>query len=93
MGYGRSGSKPISWVAICMTDPEPFCISLRKSQIIQERRTSIVATYYFIRQNDLEDTFKIGEILVHDKEDSINKAVGSWIREAGKRDQNRLFRF
>ncbi len=66
---------------------------LAKSQIIQERRTSIVATYYFIRQNDLEDTFKIGEILVHDKEDSINKAVGSWIREAGKRDQNRLFRF
>ena len=39
------------------------------------------------------DTFKIAEILVHDKHDLINKAVGSWIREAGKRDQQKLIAF
>ena len=63
---------------------------LAKSENIWERRTSIVSTYYFIRENDLEDTFKIAEILIHDNEPHVQKAVGSWIREAGKKDQERL---
>ena len=66
---------------------------LAKSKNTWERRTAIVSTYFFIRQNDLEDTFKIAEILVHDKHDLINKAVGSWVREAGKRDEVRLLGF
>jgi 3-methyladenine DNA glycosylase AlkD len=66
---------------------------LAKSKNIWERRTAIVATYFFIRQNDIDDTFKIAELLVHDKEDLINKAVGSWVREAGKRDNQKLLDF
>jgi 3-methyladenine DNA glycosylase AlkD len=58
-----------------------------------ERRTAIVSTYYFIRQNDLEDTFKIAEILVDDEEDLVQKAVGGWVREAGKKDQKKLLAF
>ncbi len=55
-----------------------------------ERRTAIVATYYFIRQHDLDDTFRIGEILAHDPDELVQKAVGGWIREAGKQDLDRL---
>ena len=33
---------------------------LARSPRPMERRTAIVATYYFIRQHDLEDTFRIG---------------------------------
>jgi len=44
----------------------------------------------FIRQNYLNDTFNIAKILVHDKHDLIQKAVGSWIREAGKRNKKML---
>lgn len=29
----------------------------------------------------------------NDKQDLIHKATGGWLREAGKRDQARLFRF
>jgi 3-methyladenine DNA glycosylase AlkD len=58
-----------------------------------ERRTAIVATYYFIRHDDTADTFKIAEILVYDDEDLIHKAVGGWIREAGKRDLDGLLDF
>ena len=58
-----------------------------------ERRTAIVATYFFIRQGDLDDTFAIGDILAHDPEDLVQKAVGGWIREAGKRDPRRLLAF
>jgi 3-methyladenine DNA glycosylase AlkD len=66
---------------------------LAKSKDVWERRTAIVATWYFIRQNDINDTFKIAELLVHDKHDMIHKAVGSWVREAGKRDRQMLTNF
>jgi hypothetical protein len=55
-----------------------------------ERRTSIVSTWFFIRRGDLDETFRIAEILANDPEDLVQKAVGGWIREAGKRDEPRL---
>lgn len=58
-----------------------------------ERRTSIVSTYYFIRKDEIDDTFKIAEILLNDSEHFVKTAVGSWIREAGKRDEVRLKNF
>lgn len=66
---------------------------LARSKNMAERRTAIVSTYFFIRQNDLEDTFKIAEILVNDKDELIQMAVGGWIREAGKKDAQRLLSF
>lgn len=73
--------------------PRKILYKLAKSKNVWERRTAIVSTYYFIRQNDIDDTFKIAELLVDDKHDLINKAVGSWIREAGKRDKLKLLDF
>ena len=58
-----------------------------------ERRTSIVSTYFFIRQGQVDDTFKIAELLLHDKEDLIHKALGGWIRAAGGKDPKRLIVF
>ena len=58
---------------------------LAKSKNAMERRTAIVSTYFFIRKNEIEDTFNIAEILINDSDEYVQKAVGSWIREAGKR--------
>ena len=66
---------------------------LAKSKNPMERRTAIVSTYYFIRKNEIDDTFKIAEILVNDPEHFVQTAVGSWITEAGKRDVERLKAF
>ena len=66
---------------------------LARSKNVHERRTAIVSTYYFIRKGEISDTFKLAEILVHDPEESIHKAVGSWIREAGKKDKLQLTNF
>ena len=66
---------------------------LAKSKNVWERRTAIVSTYYFIRQDDVSDTFKIAGMLVSDKEEMIHMAVGSWIREAGKRHTEQLLEF
>ncbi|TGK04931.1 DNA alkylation repair protein [Leptospira semungkisensis] len=59
---------------------------LAKSKDLWEKRIAIIATYAFIRQGDFSDTFKISEILLHDKEDLIHKAVGWMLREAGNRN-------
>ncbi len=73
--------------------PRDILYELAKSDDPWERRTAIVSTYAFIKKNDLDDTFKIAEILIHDQHELINKAVGSWLREAGKKDAERLRRF
>jgi len=52
-----------------------------------------VSTYYFIRCGDVEDTFRIAAVLRSDKHELVQKAVGSWLREAGKKDQKRLLQF
>ena len=66
---------------------------LARSKSPWERRTAITATYYFIRQSDVDDTFKIAEILVNDPHDLVQKAVGGWVREAGKKDLKKLLAF
>jgi 3-methyladenine DNA glycosylase AlkD len=66
---------------------------LAKSDAPMERRTAIVSTYFFIRKGQTEDTFSIAEILINDTNIYVQKAVGSWIREAGKQDSKRLMAF
>ncbi len=59
---------------------------LVQSKNMWERRISIIATFYLIRQNEFDDTLKIAEILLNDEEDLIQKAVGWMLREVGKRE-------
>ena len=73
--------------------PRTVLYKLARSKNPWERRTAIVATYYFIRAGDVADTFGVAEILAKDKHELVQKGVGSWLREAGKKDQKQLVRF
>lgn len=66
---------------------------LARSDEPMRRRTAITATWFFIRQGDVTDTFAIGRILAHDPHDLVQKAVGGWVREAGKHDPEQLRAF
>ena len=66
---------------------------LARSKNMWERRTAIVSTFFFIRQGDVDDTFKIAEILLRDKEDLVQKATGGWLRAAGGKAPARLLAF
>ena len=73
--------------------PRNILYKLARSKNMWERRTAILSTCYFIRQGDMDDTFKIAEILVNDKEDLIHKATGWMLRFAGDKDPKRLLFF
>ncbi|NOT50629.1 MAG: DNA alkylation repair protein [Chitinophagaceae bacterium] len=73
--------------------PRKILYKLARSKNIWERRTAILSTCYFIRQNELDDTFTIAELLVKDKEDLIHKATGWMLRFAGDKDAKRLLAF
>ena len=64
--------------------PRDILYKLARSRNMWERRTAIVSTAYFLKSGDVKDTFKIAELLIHDKEDLIHKAVGGWVRHAGR---------
>ena len=73
--------------------PRTVLYKLARSKNPWERRTAIVSTYYFIRAGDVDDTFRVAELLVDDPHELVQKATGSWLREAGKKDPKRLVRF
>ena len=66
---------------------------LAKSEKLWERRVSIMFTAAFIRAGELEPTLHIAEILIDDKHDLIQKAVGWMLREVGKKDITELRNF
>lgn len=74
--------------------PRDILYQLAVSDNMWGRRTAIVSTAYFMKYGEVDDTFRIAEILLHDEQDLIHKAVGGWIRQAGKnKHRARLLEF
>ncbi len=67
--------------------------ALAKSRSLWKKRIALMATFYFIKNNEFEDTLKIAEILLSDPEDLIHKAAGWMLREVGNRDKKTEIEF
>ncbi len=64
-----------------------------KSDLLWERRISVLSTFWYIKKSSFDDAFAIIEMLLGDKEDLMHKACGWMLREIGKRDQSVLEMF
>lgn len=67
--------------------PKDILYKLAHSKNLWERRIAVISTFYFIKNNEFSDCLKIAEILISDKHDLIQKAVGWMLREVGKKDK------
>ena len=66
---------------------------LTESDLLWDNRIAIVSTLTFIRNNDLDDTYKLSLKMMHHRHDLMHKSIGWMLREAGKRDTKRLYDF
>lgn len=66
---------------------------LALSPRLWDRRIAILATWAFIRNEDTKTTFELAKILIKDPHDLIHKAVGWMLREAGKKQKEKLIAF
>jgi 3-methyladenine DNA glycosylase AlkD len=66
---------------------------LADSHDLWEQRIAILSTFYFIKNNEFQDTINISKILLKTNQDLIEKAVGWMLREVGKRNYDVLYHF
>ena len=65
----------------------------REGKTIWEQRIGMVSTMQFLRHGELDDTYAIADLFLAKPKplhDLLQKAVGWLLREAGKRDEQRL---
>lgn len=63
---------------------------LAKSTNLWQRRVAVLSAFWYVRQDDPSTTLALAEILLYDKEDLIQKAVGWQLREVGKKSGHDL---
>ncbi|NVK03565.1 MAG: DNA alkylation repair protein [Flavobacteriia bacterium] len=64
-----------------------------ESDDLWKQRIAMVATYWFIRKEQFQDTLEIAEMLLFHEHDLIHKAVGWMLREMGNRNEDLLRQF
>ncbi len=68
------------------TGERKLLYKLAKSKHLWRERVSVIATMYFIKQGEFEDTLKLCEHFMGHKHDLMHKATGWMLREIGKQD-------
>lgn len=63
---------------------------LARSEDVWERRIAMLATFHYIKQARADEALIVIEILLHDEQPYIHKAVGWMLREIGKRVDQQL---
>ena len=73
--------------------PRDVLYRLADSPRLWDNRIAMVSTLALIRAGQLEDTYQLAVRFMHHPHDLMHKAVGWMLREAGKRDTQRLYTF
>lgn len=87
----RAAPRVVGWYLL--DRPRDVLDRLARSPDPLERRTAIVATYFLIRNGQVDDALRIAEMLVGDDSELVTKPVGTALREVGTIDEARLVAF
>jgi 3-methyladenine DNA glycosylase AlkD len=71
----------------------PILEKLSNSSNFWHKRIAIIATWFFIKNNNFSLTFSLCEKFLQNEHDLIYKACGWMLREIGKKDQFQLIEF
>jgi 3-methyladenine DNA glycosylase AlkD len=102
--YIKNGDRFNNWDLVDLSAPKiagkyllerdrKVLYTLAKSTSIWRRRIAIICTHTFIKNGDIDETFKLSELLFSSPEDLMHKAIGWMLRETGKIDMKRLKAF
>lgn len=102
--YLQSTSRINNWDLVDLTAPtivgkylfdknKDILYQLADSDLLWDNRIAMIATFAFIKEKQLDDTYRLAEKFLHHPHDLMQKAVGWMLREAGKRDYPRLYEF
>ncbi len=72
--------------AYLVDQPRDLLYDLAQSELLWERRIAIIATFWFIKDGDINDALALAKMLLQDEHDLLHKAVGWVLREVGKKD-------
>ena len=66
---------------------------LAKSSSLWDNRVAMIATFYYIRKNDIKDTLRISKMMLQHPHDLIHKASGWMLREAWQKQPEKVEEF
>ncbi len=89
----RAAPRVIGKYLYNFNQPRDILYELAKSDNPWERRTAIYGTVWFLKNGELDDTYLIAKILLQDDHELVQKGVGTWLRHAGKQNEQRLLDF
>ncbi|WP_306359075.1 DNA alkylation repair protein [Nocardia sp. CC227C] len=84
----RAAPRVVGWYLLDKSRQPLF--DLARSERAIERRTAITASFWLIRQGDIDDPLALAELLLGDPSELVTKPVGTALREVGKVDRQRL---
>ncbi|MET9711274.1 DNA alkylation repair protein [Nocardiopsis alba] len=87
----RAAPRVVGWYLLDKSRRPLF--ELARSDAAIERRSAITASFWLIRQGDLDDPLALAELLLDDPDELVTKPVGTALREVGKIDRQRLLDF
>lgn len=87
----RSAPRVLGWYLLDKSRTPLF--ELAQSDDRWRRRSAITAAFWIIRAGDLEDPLALATLLLHDRDEYVNKSVGVALREIGRVDHERLTGF
>jgi 3-methyladenine DNA glycosylase AlkD len=70
--------------------PRDVLFKLAKSDNLWQKRVAIISTFYFLGKGDPSTSLELAELLVNEKQDLLQKAVGWTLREVGKQVDTKL---